>query len=210
MINMSRISVSAVGVLLIGLALAIHGRPHPGPNPQERGKGLPAPVDIGKMFIPSGWMGDGEKGKNYVQVVPVPAEEKPKPGASGGVCTRVSYKPGPVGWAGVYWQHPADNWGQVPGVSIRGATKLVFWAAGKKGGEIVEFKTGGISSRGKPYKDSFEASLGSVALNRDWKQYQIDLKGQDLSNVIGGFAWVATGDANPGGLVFYLADMRFE
>jgi hypothetical protein len=209
MINMSRLSVSAIGILLIGFALATYGRLHPGPSPEERGKGLPVPVDIGKMFVPSGWMGDGEKGKNYVQVVVVSGEEKPRPGASGGVCTRVSYKPGPVGWAGVYWQHPADNWGDKPGLSIRGATKLVFWAAGKKGGEIVEFKSGGISAN-KSYKDSFEASLGSVALGRDWKQYQIDLKGQDLSSVIGAFAWVATGDSNPGGLAFYLAEMRFE
>ena len=82
--------------------------------------------------------------------------------------------------------------------------------AGQKGGEIVEFKSGGIAGGGKKHKDSYEVTLGSVALTKDWKQYEISRKGKDLSVVIGAFAWVATADANPGGLTFYLDDMRFE
>jgi hypothetical protein len=155
-------------------------------------------------------MGDGEKGEQYVQVRPV-AGEKPRIGDDDGLCIKVSYlQSGAVGWAGVYWQYPPNNWGDWAGRAIRGASKVVFWASGQKGGEIVEFKSGGISAGGKKYRDTFEATLGSVVLSKDWKRYEISLKGKDLSNVIGAFAWVARKDANPGGLTFYLDDMRFE
>jgi len=170
---------------------------------------LTPPIEIGRTFVPSGYMGDGEKGKMYVEVKPV-VGEKPRPGDEDSMCTKISYKPGAIGWAGVYWLYPANNWGDVPGRSIRGGTKLVFWAAGQKGGEIVEFKSGGVSAAGKKYRDSYEVSLGSTALTKDWKRYEIDLRNQKLSSVIGAFAWVATSDANPGGLTFYLDSIRFE
>jgi hypothetical protein len=161
------------------------------------------------MFTAAGFMGDGEKGKQYVQVRPV-AGEKPRAGHADDMCIKVSYQPGAIGWAGVYWQYPPNNWGDQPGRTIRGSTKVTFWAAGQKGGEIVEFKSGGIASGAKKYKDTYEATLGSIALTKDWKRYEISIKGKDLSDVIGAFAWVATADANPGGLTFYLADMQFE
>jgi hypothetical protein len=170
---------------------------------------LTAPVDIGKMFAPSGYMGDGEKGQTYIQIKPVVGEKK-RPGDEDNMCIRISYKPGAVGWGGVYWLYPANNWGDQPGRTIKGTTKLVFWAAGEKGGEIVEFKTGGISKEGNQYRDSFEATLGSKPLTKDWQRYEINLNKQDLSSVIGAFAWIATGDANRDGLTFYIDDMHFE
>ena len=118
----------------------------------------------------------------------------------------------PVGWAGVYWQHPADNWGEKPGATVRGATKLVFRAIGQRGGEIVEFKSGGISDRKYKYKDSYEVSTGRIALTREWKTYEIRLP--NLTNrtatILGAFAWVSTGADNPGGLTFYLDGLRIE
>ena len=168
---------------------------------------LMAPFDVAKWFVPSGFMGDGERGNSYVRVATV-AAERPRPGSTVTRCIKVSYKPGAVGWAGVYWQRPENNWGEKPGATIRDATKLIFWAAGQKGGEIVEFKSGGIS--GNKYRDSFEASIGSVTLTKDWKSYEIRLKGHDLTSVVGAFAWVATATDNPGGLTFYLDGLRFE
>lgn len=196
--NTSR-AVAVIGAFCILASSQQPAQPRKGPMQAE-------PVYVDQMFIPSGYMGDGEK-PGFVQVRPV-SGEKPRPGKDDNLCIKVTYKPGPVGWAGVYWQYPAQNWGDQPGRSLRGKTKLVFWAAGLKGGEIVQFKAGGIT--GKKYHDSFEATIGSKALTKDWKEYVIDLSGKDLSSVIGAFAWVATGDANPGGLTFYLDDIRFE
>jgi hypothetical protein len=165
-----------------------------------------APFDVNGLYVPSGYMGDGAQGGN-VQVRPVTGE-KPRPGAKDSLSYKVTYQPGNQGWAGVYWLSPADNWGDKPGRSIRGATWITFYAAGALGGEVVEFKAGGVS--GKKYQDSFELGLGSQALTKEWKQYSIPLRGANLSNVIGGFAWVATAASNPKGLTSYLSDIRYE
>jgi hypothetical protein len=75
----------------------------------------------------------------------------------------------------------------------------------------VEFKAGGIENSSKKYHDSFEVTLGRVTLTREWKQYQIDLSGADLSSVIGGFCWVASADYNSGAkMTFFLDDILLE
>lgn len=155
---------------------------------------LPANVDV--YFHPSGWMGDGEYGERYITFTRSAEHIK------------ITYTPGPKGWAGIYWQFPDGNWGEQPGRNLTGAQRLTFWAKGEIGTEIVEFKTGGM--RGQRYEDSFEKSLGRINLSQSWEQYEIDLTGHDLSSVIGAFAWIASKDANPGGLTFYLKDIYFE
>jgi hypothetical protein len=87
---------------------------------------------------------------------------------------------------------------------------LVFWAKGETGNERVEFKAGGIDAPGKPYRDSFEKSLGTVRLDTQWTRYELDLTGEDLSSVIGGFCWVATARSNPNGLTFYIDSITIE
>ena len=47
--------------------------------------------------------------------------------------------------------------------------------------------------------------MGTVLLENVWKSYIIPLEGEDLSNVIGAFAWIATKAANPNGATFYIA-----
>lgn len=156
----------------------------------------PLPADVDIYFYPSGLMGDAEKGEKYVTFTRSKDYLK------------ITYKPGPTGWAGIFWQYPDSNWGDKLGRNLTKAKKITFWVKGAMGGEIVEFKSGGI--RGGTYEDSFEVSLGKIKLSPSWKQYEIDLSGQDLSNVIGAFAWVATKDLNPVGLTFYLKDIYFE
>jgi hypothetical protein len=170
---------------------------------------LAAPITVDKEFNPSGWLGDGaeEKGKQYVQMFSV-ASEKPRPGDDNNLVTKVHYRPGSIGWAGVYFLWPANNWGDKPIKKITGASKISFWAAGQKGTEIVEFKAGGIT--GKACQDSFEVSLGQIALSKEWKRYEISLRNHSPLSVVGAFAWVATGDANPGGLTFYIDDIRYD
>ena len=74
----------------------------------------------------------------------------------------------------------------------------------------MEFKSGGISTPGKKFKDSFTATTGKLVLKKNWSRYVIDLRTKDLSSVIGGFCWVASKSGNPQGLTFYLDDMQFE
>jgi hypothetical protein len=154
-------------------------------------------------FVPSGWMGDyGD----------IRFSDKFKDQSTGGTVIQVTYsaqaKQG-NGWAGIYWQNPANNWGSKSGgFNLNGAKKLVFRARGDKGGETVsQFKVGGITGA---YADSGSAAIGPITLAKEWKEYEIDLVGQELSSISGGFCWTMTRDENPEGSVIYLDDIRYE
>ncbi len=158
-------------------------------------------------FIPSGWMP-----ATAARDLKLNVNWKENP-FSGDSCIRIEYKNNSgTRWAGIYWQNPANNWGTIPnaGYDLRGATKLTFWARGEEGGEIInEFKVGGISSG--EYIDSDSASIGPVKLTKEWRKYEIDLRGKDLSYIIGGFCWATNIDVNnPNGIVFYLDEIRYE
>jgi hypothetical protein len=155
-------------------------------------------------FIPSGWMGDyGDMKYDGA------SKEDPY---LGDTCIKIIYS-GKASqgarWAGIFWQNPANNWGGVDaGFDLSKATKLTFYARGAKGGErIEEFKVGGIMGE---YSDSDSASIGPVILTKDWMQYTVDLKGKDMSYIIGGFAWSTNIDNNPEGATFYLDEIKYE
>ncbi len=164
-------------------------------------------VDKGSVknhFIPSGWMGDYGDIK-YDSA----SSDKPHSGTS---CLKITYgnkASQGARWAGMYWQYPANNWGNMDtSYNLSKATKLTFWARGDKGGErIEEFKMGGITGE---YPDSDSAGIGPVVLTTEWQQYSIDLQGKDLSSIIGGFCWASNIDVNPDGMVFYLDDIQYE
>jgi len=170
------------------------------------------PVDVIADFVFAGWMGDGESFGERAITLNDSCTENPH---SSPACVKVTYHvlPGSIGWAGVYAQYNVKgqgNWGDLPGKNLKGHTKLVFYAKGEKGGEVVEFKAGGIDAPGKQYKDSFEYSMGTIKLEREWTRYEMDLSGEDLSLVIGGFCWVATVRSNPNGLTFYIDSISYE
>jgi hypothetical protein len=114
-----------------------------------------------------------------------------------------------AGWAGIYWQHPANNWGsREGGYNLNGAKRLTFRARGERGGEkINEFKIGGLEG---DYRDSGSAAIGPVELGKKWQDYTIPLDGQELSSIAGGFCLTMAGNDNPNGAVVYLDDIRFE
>jgi len=155
-------------------------------------------------YIPSGWMGDWGD-------IKFDAGWKENP-YLGTTCIKITYTANMsqgARWAGIYWQNPANNWGSIDGgYDLSKATKLTFWARGEKGGErIEEFKVGGIMGE---YSDSDSASIGPVILNKEWTKYEIDLRGKDMSYIIGGFCWATNVDVNPEGAVFYLDEIRYE
>lgn len=166
---------------------------------------LKAPFAVNSYYVPSGFMGDTAH-----ITLNARSSADCKVGPS---CMKFQFKPGNLpnepAWAGVYWQSPPGNWGEMPGRKIEGATKLVFWARGEAGGELVSFKAGGI--RGK-YADSIEVALdpSPVRLTSLWQHYEIDLKGLDTSSVIGAFSWSIARDGNPHGATFFLDEIRIE
>jgi len=66
---------------------------------------------------------------------------------------------------------------------------------------------GGITGE---FSDSASAGIGPAMLTQEWKQYEIDLTGLDMSHIIGGFCLSTTADDNIDGLVFYLDDIKYE
>lgn len=156
-------------------------------------------------YIPSGWMGDfGDLRFN-----------QGSPKAQGDTCIQIKYsaerKQG-AGWAGIFWQHPANNWGdkKTSNYNLSGFKKLVFNARGEKGGEYIDkFMVGGIQSQTEE-GDSDEVSSDAIELTKEWKTYSIDLKDRDLSHIVGGFGFALNGDSNPTGATFYLDDIRYE
>jgi|CZKX01.1.fsa_nt_gi hypothetical protein len=177
----------------------------------EVAKPLPlrAPFEVSSYFFPSGWMGDfKEKGKILLGVNAA-YKDKPRKGSSNGLCIKVTYEGST--WAGVYWQYPDGNWGKRPGRTLNGANHVTFWAAGDKGGEVVEFKAGGIDGDGMKYRDTLEVTTGLTSLSQEWKSFDISLAKQDLSNVIGAFACIIHGDASKkGATTIYIDQIRYE
>jgi hypothetical protein len=134
--------------------------------------------------------------------------------------------------AGQQLPTPQPNWGNYPdaGIDLTGATRLTFWARGKQGGEHVEFFALGVGWNPDvtpPVKqldplthEPFEhpdlsskvvPEKGPVTILKPyWKQYTIKLRGKDLSYVLGGFGWAASGSENDGLITFYLDNIRYE
>nr|HPL82772.1 hypothetical protein [Candidatus Omnitrophota bacterium] len=107
-------------------------------------------------YIPSGWMGDtGDIKMNDQSAV------NPKTGTTSIEFNYNAKKAQNQGWAGVYWQNPANNWGSKNGgFDLTGMTKLTFWARGAKGGEVLQkVMVGGIKGT---YPDSTSVEMGPV------------------------------------------------
>ena len=175
-------------------------------------------------YVPSGWMGDygdlkmnqgwikGQSLKDEKKGVKAPNPNEVKPGED--TCIQVRYsgerKQG-AGWAGVYWQHPANNWGDKRGgFDLSAYSKLTFMAKGEVGGEVVDKFFMGDIPGATEQGDSDGASESPVTLTKEWKKHEISLKGLDLSHIIGGFGFAANADANPSGFTMYIDDIRYE
>lgn len=165
------------------------------------------PYSILTQFVASGYMGDTDNIKLFEAWKDVPYDTTDTDSS----CVKISYTPASKGWAGIYWQNRANNWGNDPGedFSVFRYTEITFWARGETGNEIVEFKAGDINDTTLAHRDSFRATAGRIKLSRQWKQYKISLLNKSLTSVIGGFCWVASGTANPRGLTFYLDNVQY-
>jgi len=150
-------------------------------------------------YVASGWMGT-VKGLKMDDGCTTNAH-------SGKYCVRFEYGE-PDDWAGIVWQDPADDWGDLPGGwNLTGAKKLSFWARGEKGGETATFKYG-ILGQDKNYADSSSGEINDVKLTVEWKKYTIELDGKDLSRIKTSFVCTVRGQGAP--VVFFLDDIRYE
>lgn len=189
-------------LVVLALAIAAAFIYLPAESEAELGKKIVVFDDANKAFTPSGWMGDSRA---------LRIDEKcPTKPHSGKYCQKWTYAlkgEQENGWAGVYYQYPANNWGKKKGYNLTGYKKMTFWARGDRGGEVITVKAGGITG---PYPDSFLAELGDITLTPDWKEYTMNLSKKDLSNVVGGFCFAVNSTDNPKGCIFYFDDIVYE
>lgn len=169
---------------------------------------------VDSMAIPAGVM----SGKENLDLI---TEENGRPCYTGAECKMFNYQAGGE-WGGVLWWPNGCGDSGTPEAwdAVREGTcainvlksnnfsqiqKLTFWAKGKTGNEVIEFKVGAPDISPKPGRSS-----GKVTLSTDWQNYEIGLRGLDISSVTGLFMWVTTDTDNPDGAVFFLDDIQFE
>lgn len=153
------------------------------------------PYKITDKFTASGYMGDKVK---FIKN----STEDP---LSGETCIKVSYTANNELWGGLFWQKPANNWCNKPGINLSaiGYTKLTFWAKGKDGREEIKFMVGHDCG------DSISKEK-LLILENSWNQYSIDIKEEDLSNITGAFGFAIDSKAQSGPITFFLDDVQFE
>ena len=148
--------------------------------------------------------------------------------AAGRSCIRCTQAVRPGDWGGWLFLNgwlpegetvPQLNDGSMEGqgLDLTGTTALTFLARGEKGGETVEFFTCGFGrdewgNATVAYPDSAKkSSLGYITLEKEWKEYTIDLQGKDMRSVACGFGFVMAPDkSGTGDYVFYLDEIRFR
>ncbi len=185
------------------------------PNPATMVVSGVGDFDIEKNgFIPGGWMGDGMRGRQFIQPqFKSPDELNVHPNAQKWI-----YRTGgELGWAAVAWQYPANNWGSKPGLNLeaRHFSQVAVWARGLPDSRgampKLTFKSGGGTDASKPYQDSFAVEMpNAVQLTKQWREYTLDLQGKNVRSVVTGFIFAIDSSDNPNGATFYLADIRFR
>jgi hypothetical protein len=176
---------------------------------------LPFAVDTPGAFVSSGYEGD------YSAITVTATCPTRAPGTPAGDCHTVIYNTLPdaglgLGWAGVVWQHPANNWGSQPGYLIPpGAQAVTFYAQGATGTENVGFAVGGMGtpSTATPCVDTVTSTLAAVTLSTTWTQYTLPLSSQTYAGgVLNGFSWSAAADkqsATVTNATFYIDDIQW-
>jgi hypothetical protein len=152
----------------------------------------------GMPWVPSGWMGS-------IDSLTLDGEFAENP-HDGHASLRMRYE-GTYGWAGVAWQHPANNWGDEDGgFDLTGATELELWARGEYGGEKINIGVGLIDSS-KPFPDSGKTSVEGIVLTREWQRFTVPLQKTDLSSIKSGFVVSLAGRQSA--VTIYLDSIRF-
>jgi hypothetical protein len=116
------------------------------------------------------------------------------------------------GFAGICWKNRAGNEGEAPGDDLSGAgyRRISFWAKGAAGGEIVEFRAGGLGHVKTRYRETFDVTAGKLKLSPSWTEHSIYVSNADLSSVMTPFCALFHQEDNPAKTVIYLDDIQYR
>ena len=162
-------------------------------------------MTVDNWYVPSGYMGDGEDPEARYLSAPQTCATRAHSNAVG-QCHRFEYDAGPAGQAGVFWQYPANNWGEngEEGLPIpEGAQSIRFFAWSDTEGTVVKFMVG-LSEE----IDGFTAEITNIELSTEPTEYTIDIRNADYSTVIGAFGWYA--EATDAQLTIHVDDIHWS
>lgn len=179
-------------------------------------------------FSPYGWMSDAT---NLSQIIQIDVECHDHPNTvtkatppERDFCIRLKITWGEATWASVAFISGPDKpawWGETNtgrhyNLAALPKKKLVFYARGDKGGEVIKAQIGALGS--KPYGDSLSKPIVSeeLKLTQEWTRFEMDLKtatNTDLSSICNGFGVIAERDSQSGTPTetqFYVDDVYLE
>ena len=109
-------------------------------------------------------------------------------------------------WAGVAWQYPDYNWGELPGLSIMpGGESVDFVAWSDVPGTVLDFFVGTEGS------DGFRVSLENVELPLEPTHFSIPLEGIEYEDVVIPFGWTISNSAESTMVrEIYISDLRWN
>jgi hypothetical protein len=167
---------------------------------------IPLPFAVSDYYSPDGFFGDGEtRGLvNLTRSCPTRAPD------AQGDCYTITYVPGIKGYAGIFWQHPHNNWGDRGGHRIApGATRITFAARGPAGQSI---SAGAGQMDSKPRFDRFKLEELPVSLGEAWTTHALsfgDARYDGPDGVIGAFLVSLNAGDQLQPITFYLDDLRW-
>ena len=181
-------------------------------------------------FSPYGWMSDDTN--NLAQLIRVDVENRDRPNTAfkaakqneRETCIQITLNWSNAAWAGIAFISGPDKppwWGDTSrgkhfNLSKLSKKKLVFYARGAKGGEIIKAQIGALA--GKPFGDSLTEPFVSdeFKLTKEWTRHEVDLSSipsTELGRVCNGFGIVVEQSSQPGPgteTQFSVDDIHFE
>jgi hypothetical protein len=130
-------------------------------------------------------------------------------------CTRIEYIPGHEGVAGFAYTGTS-------GLDLTAAKKVRFWVMGQDGGEKIKFDIAGKSldaikgnaaskfSTGLFKNQRFALSTAEIKLDKDWKKYEVDLKGADLKGITHPFGFEISKGSTSKKQVIYIKGIIYD
>jgi hypothetical protein len=114
-------------------------------------------------------------------------------------------------FGGICWKNKLGNEGQAPGDDLSKAhyRRISFWAKGAAGGEVAEFRAGGLGDVKTRYRDSFDVTAGKIRLTPAYSEYSIYVNDVDLSSVMTVFCVLLHREDNPAATTIFLDDIQY-
>jgi hypothetical protein len=123
-------------------------------------------------------------------------------------CNKIVYSPGEYGKAGIAYRN--EN------LDLKDYHRIVFFARGQQGGEVISFISLGKSDRNYPNNfnifpyQHFAFISKNVTLENFWKRYEISLDKTKLQDITHPFGFIITAQKSGEKLVFYLKGVTFD